>query len=273
MRARLAPRAARTAISLRRASVRARTRLATLAQAISRTHPTAPSSTSSAGRTSPTRSSCSGMTAAPQPLSSVGYWRREPRRDRVHLRAGAARAPTPGFRRASTRKSCMPRTARSSGCRTSGTHICVPGGIGHALRDDADDRVALSVDDERRRRRRTDCRRSGSSRAPRRARPRRVRARLRPGRRGGRARGWTPRTAKNSLETNPVAIDSGRPAPVTVTEPSVADRHPIEDVVLGLPVVVVGGRDREGLAARKDVLGRHVGHGDDAVRRRGTGAA
>ncbi len=76
-RRRLAPSAVRTAISLRRPRVFARTRLATLAQAIRRTKPTAPRSTSRAGRTSPTRSSRSGMTMAPQPLLSSGYcWAR-----------------------------------------------------------------------------------------------------------------------------------------------------------------------------------------------------
>ena len=142
MRARLAPRAARTAISLRRPSVRASTRLATFAQAISRTHPTAPSSTSSAGRTSPTRSSCSGMTAAPQPLSSAGYWRREPRGDRVHLRAGARDADAGLQARehaevvhAAHRAQLRGEDERDPQLRARRDR---PG-----LRDDADDRVAL----------------------------------------------------------------------------------------------------------------------------------
>jgi hypothetical protein len=51
MRGRLAPRAARTAISLRRSTARASSRFATFAQAISRTTATAPVSITMAGRT------------------------------------------------------------------------------------------------------------------------------------------------------------------------------------------------------------------------------
>ena len=54
-RARLAPRACRTASSPRRASVRASARLATLAHAINKTRPTAPSVTNMAGRRFPDR--------------------------------------------------------------------------------------------------------------------------------------------------------------------------------------------------------------------------
>ena len=53
-RTELAPRAVRIAISFCRARVLTKTRLATLAHAISSTNPTAPSKTSKAGRTSPT---------------------------------------------------------------------------------------------------------------------------------------------------------------------------------------------------------------------------
>ncbi len=60
-RSRLAPSAVRTAISFERAAARASNRLATLAQAMSSTNPTAPSSTSSAGRTSPTARWASGV--------------------------------------------------------------------------------------------------------------------------------------------------------------------------------------------------------------------
>ena len=60
-RARPAPSAVRTAISFRRDSALASNRLPTFAQAMSKTNPTAPSSTNSAGRTSPTTSSCSGF--------------------------------------------------------------------------------------------------------------------------------------------------------------------------------------------------------------------
>ena len=66
-RARLAPRAVRTAISELRRVARIRSRFATFAHAISVTSPTAPSSISSAGRTSPTRVSASGRTTAVEP--------------------------------------------------------------------------------------------------------------------------------------------------------------------------------------------------------------
>ena len=42
--------------------------------------------------------------------------------------------------------------------------------------------------------------------------------------------------------------------------------HVGEDVVLGLPVVIVGGRDAEVLASREDVLGRGVRDDDDPLR-------
>ena len=59
-RPRLAPIAPRIAISRRRASARASKRFATLTLAINKTNPTAPSNTSSAGRTLDTTSACNG---------------------------------------------------------------------------------------------------------------------------------------------------------------------------------------------------------------------
>ncbi len=73
MAPRPAPNAVLMAISFRRDKVLASTRLATLAQAISRTKTTAPNNTSSAGRMSPTNCSRNGTTVAPHPLSSSGY--------------------------------------------------------------------------------------------------------------------------------------------------------------------------------------------------------
>ena len=70
--ARPAPSAARIASSLRRPSARANSRLPTLAQAISSTSATAASSITSDVRMSPTISSCSGTTVAPQPVFSFG---------------------------------------------------------------------------------------------------------------------------------------------------------------------------------------------------------
>jgi hypothetical protein len=64
-RPRVAPSASRTAISFRRDDDRASIRLATLAAAISSTSPTAPSSTSRAGRMSPVSCSCIATTVTP----------------------------------------------------------------------------------------------------------------------------------------------------------------------------------------------------------------
>jgi len=66
-RIRLAPRAVRSAISLRRDAARASSRLATLAQAMSSTTPTAPSNTNSARPVSPTISSRSRRTTVEKP--------------------------------------------------------------------------------------------------------------------------------------------------------------------------------------------------------------
>jgi hypothetical protein len=63
---RLAPSAARTAISRRRLESRASSRLAMFAQTISSRNPTAPISTISAGRDAPTSCSCAGITRAVQ---------------------------------------------------------------------------------------------------------------------------------------------------------------------------------------------------------------
>ncbi len=65
-RPRPAPTAVRTAISRRRASDRAISRLATLAQAMSRTNATAAISVSSAGRSAPNSSTSSGLTSTPR---------------------------------------------------------------------------------------------------------------------------------------------------------------------------------------------------------------
>ena len=71
-RARVAPTAARMAISRSRTVARASSRLATFTHAISSTKPTAPARISRVGRALPTRSSCSGLSWMRQFLSS-GY--------------------------------------------------------------------------------------------------------------------------------------------------------------------------------------------------------
>ena len=100
-RARPAPSAERIAISLRRPSARAKSRLPTFAHAISSTSATAASSITSDIRMSPTISSCSGMTVAPQPAFSCG----KSRSSRVEISSisdVACAAATPGLRRATT---------------------------------------------------------------------------------------------------------------------------------------------------------------------------
>ena len=66
-------------------SARASSRLATLAQAISSTKPTAPSSRYSDGLTSPVICVAIGTTLVVQPVSKAGKLRGQARRDRVHL--------------------------------------------------------------------------------------------------------------------------------------------------------------------------------------------
>ena len=73
IRARLAPIAARKAISLPRADARARRRFATFALAISNTHPTAPNKIYKALRTSPIISSRNDLVATPKKLFESGY--------------------------------------------------------------------------------------------------------------------------------------------------------------------------------------------------------
>ena len=85
-RPRPAPSAARTAISDSRAAARASSRLATLAQAMSSTKPTAPSRTSTERRMSPTIASCSGYVVMPTPSLASGYWRARLRAERLDFR-------------------------------------------------------------------------------------------------------------------------------------------------------------------------------------------
>ena len=120
MRIRLAPSAVRTAISLARPSVFASRRFARFAEPIRTTQNTAPSRTNSARLTSPTMSSCSGRTAAPQPLSSSGYCSSSLPEIAV-ISACAAATLTPGLSRAIPRKLWLLRTARSCGVQPSGT--------------------------------------------------------------------------------------------------------------------------------------------------------
>ena len=100
MRQRLAPIAARMASSLWRTAARASSRLATLAQAISSTKPTAPSSTSRARRTSSTIDSFMGTTATLSEGSiHLGLALRK-RSPTTFISARACASATPGLRRA-----------------------------------------------------------------------------------------------------------------------------------------------------------------------------
>ena len=100
-RPRPAPRAERIAISLRRSSARVKSRFPTLAQAMSSTSPTAADSISSVVRMSPTMSSWSGTTVAPQPALLCGY-SRSSRVEMTVISESALAASTPGRSRATT---------------------------------------------------------------------------------------------------------------------------------------------------------------------------
>ena len=100
-RPRPAPSAVRTAISRRRASDRAISRLATLAQAMSRTNATAAISVSSAGRSAPNSSTSSGLTSTAAFLVGVRVRLFEPPRDARRGRFARAARVTPGLSRAS----------------------------------------------------------------------------------------------------------------------------------------------------------------------------
>ncbi len=105
MRQREPPSAVRMATSRLRLVARTRSRLATLAQAISSTKPTAPTSTSSDWRTrrtstSPSRSTSNPFLASP---SAPGNWLSKTAREAC-TRARACGRVTPGFSRPATRK-------------------------------------------------------------------------------------------------------------------------------------------------------------------------
>ena len=72
-RRRRAPSAARMASSFFRSALRARSRLATLAHAMSSTNPTAPNRMRSTDRASPTTTWCIGTSLAPSPSLISGY--------------------------------------------------------------------------------------------------------------------------------------------------------------------------------------------------------
>jgi hypothetical protein len=118
-RARLAPSAERTAISRRRPRPRARSSPARFAQAISRTHPAAPISTSSSIRVLPTVSSRMGTTTAPIFWLLSGYsvanWRAI-----AFMSSRAWASETPGLRRATTFRKCELRSPSLAGERWIG---------------------------------------------------------------------------------------------------------------------------------------------------------
>src|ERR1035438_952681 len=101
MRPRSAPRAVRMANSRLRAVERASSRLATLAQAMISTNPTAPASSSSVGWMLPTMSSFMETILPPAPAFVFGYWRARPLQMDA-ISACAASMLTPGLRRPMT---------------------------------------------------------------------------------------------------------------------------------------------------------------------------
>ena len=104
-----APRAVRSAISSRREAARASSMWLTLAQAISSTKPTAPRSTSRAGRMSPTTFSRSERTCMSWLVPGNS---RSSRLVMVAISAWACSRVTPGFNRANTRSEPPSRSAR-----------------------------------------------------------------------------------------------------------------------------------------------------------------
>ena len=115
MRARLAPSAARIAISCARAAERTSIRLATFTTAISSTRVTAASIASSAKRTSPTINSLTGrmlkLKFLPSKLDFI-----------MRVSARACSGPTPRFKRATPVRKYGPR--RVGGCNSSAVHNC-----------------------------------------------------------------------------------------------------------------------------------------------------
>ena len=120
MRRRFAPSAVRIAISFCRLVALARSRLATFAQAISKTRLTAAIKTISAGRMSPVTCSCNGITCDSMPPLTSGY-SLSSRLAIAFISTCACSAATPGFKRPIIFKLRMSRTSgTSSGVR--GTH-------------------------------------------------------------------------------------------------------------------------------------------------------
>ena len=155
-RARPAPSARRIAISRCRTDERASSRFATFAQAMSSTQPTAASSVSSAGRTSPTRSSCSGITRSAQPVPAgiVGRILRAALGERVDAllrerRRHAGLQPAEG---ALQHERAADRLRRKRRREPAGRRPHLDVGRGAAprmaerLRRDADDRIHVVVD-------------------------------------------------------------------------------------------------------------------------------
>ena len=125
MRPREAPSDERTAISRRRDTPRASSRLATFTHAMSSTRPTAPNSNSSAGRTFPVICPCSGTTRALQPVSNAGN---------LAVRVAAIwvispcawASETPGARRPMTTRD-RPRGVRARSSKPIGLHASTVG--------------------------------------------------------------------------------------------------------------------------------------------------
>ena len=125
-----APNAVRTAISVSRVDARTRSRLATLAHAMSSTKPTPPSITSNAGRTLPTIASWSGMAVALKCVLLCGYCSSS----RRAICASSVAAPStivPAARRPTPLRKCAPRFpgSVSSEVGINGSQISVVRGM------------------------------------------------------------------------------------------------------------------------------------------------
>ena len=128
-----APSAPRTAISLRRVDNRASSRFAMLAQTMSSRKPTAPMSTTSAGREAATSCSCAATTRALQSALLSGYAAAR-RRASTCTSSCAAVGLAPSARRATTVSDRARRDApwMSLGSKASGVHTSTLLAVGNS---------------------------------------------------------------------------------------------------------------------------------------------
>ena len=148
-RHRLAPRAIRRAISLRRAAPRTTARFAKFRHTTRNTSPTHPNKASSAGRRGPETAPRSGWSRTPQPAFASGYcW--DNRRAMTSMAACACGRPVSGLRRAKGARYWFPRWLCRSPLGQRRPHF---GGVSEGTVEpgghDPDDRIALPIERDR----------------------------------------------------------------------------------------------------------------------------